>query len=270
MNNTLIQYISIVTTSVLLFFHPLSAKTITEKGNKINSEKIKLINIAGQQRMLSQRIAKDYLYVGKNIAMTKTQKQLQRSLEKFFQLHKVLVKSISDPEIQNLLEFVALSFNEFKETSNKPFNLDNAQLILDLSESMLEGSQYVVDSLNASLKFDSFINIIEKSEKQRMLSQRIAKYYIAYQSGIKDQNTVSSMKNTVKNFQKNLNFLLKNKINTPMISKKLHEINKLWKIVHKFYNNIEKGGLPLIVFTTTDKITKKMDEVTTLYIALYK
>lgn len=269
MNNKLIKYITIVGISVLLFLNPLGAKTVTEKGEKVNSEKIKLINIAGKQRMLSQRIAKDYLYVGKNIAMTKTQRQLQVSLENFFKSHKRLVKSISDPEIQNLLEFVELSSNEFKEISNKPFNLDNAQLILDLSESMLEGSQYVVDSLNASLKLDAF-NIIERSAKQRMLSQRIAKYYIAYQSGIKDQNTVKSMKKTVKNFQKNLNFLLKNKTNTPVISEKLNEINKLWKIVHKFYNNIEKGGLPLIVFDTTDKITKKMDEITTLYIAIYK
>ncbi|MBU1667715.1 type IV pili methyl-accepting chemotaxis transducer N-terminal domain-containing protein [bacterium] len=269
MKYKLIKYISIVVTSVVLFSNPLSAKTVEEKGSKVDSEKIKLINIAGQQRMLSQRIAKDYLYVGKNIALTKTKQQLKVSLEKFFKSHKILVKSISDPEIRNLLEFVELSSNEFKETSTKPFNLDNAQLILDLSESMLEGSQYVVDSLNASLKFDSS-KTIERAAIQRMFSQRIAKYYIAYQSGIKDQNTISSMKKTVKSFQENLNFLLKNKINTPVITKKLNEINKLWKIVHKFYNNIEKGGLPLIVFDTTDKITQKMDEVTTLYISIYK
>jgi len=262
-------YIRIVAISILLFSNLLSAKTVDRKSSKVNSEKTKLMNIAGKQRMLSQRIAKDYLYVGKNIAMTKTEKELKVSLEEFFKSHKVLVKSISNPEIRNLLAFVALSSNELKETSNKPFTLDNAQLILDLSESMLEGSQYVVDSLNTSLQSNAY-KIIERAGKQRMLAQRIAKYYIAYQSGIKDQNTVNSMKKTVKSFQKNLDFLLNNKNNTPIIRKKLNEINKLWKIVHKFYNNIEKGGLPLIVFNTTDKITEKMDEVTRLYISMYQ
>jgi hypothetical protein len=232
-------------------------------------KKIKLINLAGKQRMLSQCIAKDYLYVHKNIAMSKTEKELQISLKNFFQSHKILVHSIKNEEIKNLLAFVELSSNDFNQTIHKSFTLDNAQLILDLSESMLEGSQYIVDSLkNASKQKGS--KIIDIAGKQRMLAQRIAKYYIAYQTGIKDENTVRSMKQTVTEFNKNLNILLTHKKNTPVIREKIDEVNKLWKIVHKFYNNIEKGGLPLIVFNTTDKITKKMNEITQLYLAIHK
>ena len=222
-----------------------------------------LIDIAGKQRMLSQRIAKDYLYVGKNIAINRSDKQLKASLNEFFKIHSKLSVSISDPEIKNLLDFVALSTDELKSVSNQKFTIDNAQLILDLTESMLEGSQYIVNSLVKGKKIKNFA-VLEKAAKQRMLSQRIAKYYIAYQSGIKDENTVNSMKNTVQEFSDNLNILLQNK-NSVKVNKKLKEIDRLWKIVHKFYNNIEKGGLPLIVFNTTDKITKKMDEVTKLY-----
>jgi len=236
---------------------------------EMNDEKVKLIDIAGKQRMLSQRIAKDYLYVHKNIAMSKTEKELKHSLESFFKSHKLLTEVIKDEEINNLLDFVELSSNDFNRTINQPFSLDNAQLILDLSESMLEGSQYVVDSLKSSIKVEES-QIIEIVGKQRMLAQRIAKYYIAYQTGIKDANTVRSMKLTVSEFDKNLNNLLSNEENTPLIQKKINEVNKLWKIVHKFYINIEKGGLPLIVFNTTDKITKKMNEITQLYLDIHK
>jgi len=230
---------------------------------------VKLINLAGKQRMLSQRIAKDYLYVHKNIAMSKTEKELHISLKDFFDAHEILVHSIKNEEIKNLLAFVELSSKDFNQTIHKAFTLDNAQLILDLSESMLEGSQYIVDSLKDSSK-QEVSKIIEIAGKQRMLAQRIAKYYIAYQAGIKDENTVRSMKQTVTEFNQNLNTLLKHKENTPLIRKKINEVNKLWKIVHKFYNNIEKGGLPLIVFNTTDKITKKMNEITHLYLSLQK
>ncbi len=231
-----------------------------------NSE---LINIAGKQRMLSQRIAKDYLYIGKKIATSKANRQLEKSMKDFLSAHKKLLLSINDPEIRNLLDFVELSSNDFKDIASQDFDLDNAQLILDLSESMLEGSQYVFDSLQKRFKIKKS-NIIGKSAKQRMLSQRIAKYYISYQSGIKDKNTVDMMKETVKQFSENLHMLMKNATNTPQINRKLAEIDKLWNIVHKFYNNIEKGGLPLIVFNTTDNITKKMDEVTTMYISSSK
>jgi hypothetical protein len=166
-----------------------------------------------------------------------------------------------------------MSFNDFKEITKQPFDLDNAQIALDLSESLLEGSQFVVDSIKSSStisKDKTKSAIIAKSGKQRMLSQRIAKYYIAYQSGIKDKNTVDQMKATVREFDKNHKELMANKSNSTEINKKLNNVDKLWKIVYKFYNAIEKGGLPFIVFKSTDDITKKMDEITKLYVAQSK
>jgi len=226
-----------------------------------------LLNLAGKQRMLTQRIAKDYLYIGKKIAMDKATKQLDQSLKAFKKVQKYLANQIQDPEIKNLIAFVNLSEKELEEAAQKPFNLDNAQLILDLSESMLEGSQYIVDSLKEKAKKKDS-SIVATSGKQRMLAQRIAKYYIAYQSGIKDKNTVDQMKATVKLFDENNKALLNNVGNSTEISQELKRINTLWKIVYKFYLNIEKGGLPFIVFTSTDDITKKMDKVTELYTKL--
>ena len=230
---------------------------------------VKLIDIAGKQRMLSQRIAKDYLYAGKKVATAKASKQMKASLHELIAAHKILNDSINDPEIKNLLSFVELSIDDFKTTANQPFNLDNAQLIIDLSESMLEGSQYVVNSLKERVKVKESA-IVGKAGKQRMLAQRIAKYYIAYQAGIKDKNTVDQMKAAVAEFAKAHKELMSNPSNTPEINRQLHKIDRLWKIVYKFYLNIEKGGLPLIVFNTTDDITKKMNKITEMYVALYK
>ncbi len=234
----------------------------------VKKDAIRLINIAGRQRMLSQRIAKDYLYIGRKVAVDKAQKQLKASLKEFREGQSKLKEMINDPEIQNLLAFVDMSLGELEGIVKTEFTLDNAQLVLDLSESMLEGSQYVVDSLKklADVK-DS--EIVAKSGKQRMLAQRIAKYYIAYQAGIKDKNTVDQMKAAVKEFSENHSTLMKNKDNTATINEKLAKVDRLWKIVYKFYLNIEKGGLPFIVFTTTDDITKMMDSITKLYVQLY-
>ena len=243
--------------------------TATNLFAKEEDKNIKLIDIAGKQRMLSQRIAKDYLYLHKNIATRKTEKELQVSIKEFFKSHKILVNTIKNEEIKNLLDFVELSSNDFNQTIHKSFSLDNAQLILDLSESMLEGSQYIVNSIKHTCRKERS-KIIDIAGKQRMLAQRIAKYYIAYQTGIRDENTVRSMKQSIIDFNNNLNILLRNKENTPAIQKKIDGVNTLWKIVHKFYKDIEKGGLPLIVFNTTDKITKKMNEITQLYLMIQK
>ena len=243
--------------------------TVNDVPKVVKSEDISILNTAGKQRMLSQRIAKDYLYIGNKVAVSKADKQLKASLREFTAANKKLMASINDPEIQNLLTFVQMSFDEFNDLIKQPFNLDNAQLALDLSESILEGSQYVVDSLTNTMGHKES-EIVAKAGKQRMLAQRIAKYYIAYQSGIKDKNTVEQMKDAVKTFSLNHQALLKNPNNTPTINQKLAQIDKLWKIVYKFYLKIEKGGLPFIVFVTTDDITEKMDDITKLYVSLYK
>ncbi len=241
----------------------------TRVNSLVKKDVIELVNVAGKQRMLSQRIAKDYLYIGKKVAVDKAKKQLKASLDEFRSNQKKLLEMINDPEIKNLLAFVNMSLSELEGIVKQPFSIDNAQLVLDLSESMLEGSQYVVDSLNNKFKLKES-DIVARSGKQRMLAQRIAKYYIAYQLGIKDKNTVDQMHAAVKEFSENLKILMENKDNTPAINRDLAKVDKLWKIVYKFYLNIEKGGLPFIVFTTTDDITRKMDEVTRLYVELYK
>jgi hypothetical protein len=235
----------------------------------VKKDAIQLINIAGKQRMLSQRIAKDYLYIGKKVATDKASKQMKASLAEFRANQAKLSEMINDPEITNLLEFVNMSLSELEGIVKEPFSLDNAQLVLDLSESMLEGSQYVVDSLNNKLKIKES-DIVAKAGKQRMLAQRIAKYYIAYQLGIKDKNTVDQMHAAVKDFSETQKILMANKDNTATINQELAKVDKLWKVVYKFYLNIEKGGLPFIVFTTTADITRKMDVVTKLYVELYK
>ncbi len=233
-----------------------------------NKEIDHLVNIAGRQRMLSQRMVKDYLYKGKGVAVSKATRELNASMSEFEKTLKTLKDSINNAEIKNLLAFVDLSFGDLKDLTKKPFSLDNAQIALDLSESLLEGSQYVVDSITKDKKLTSDkqqAQIIAKSGKQRMLAQRIAKYYIAYQSGIKDKNTVEQMKATVKEFSQNHQDLMKYAHNSATINQKLNEVDRLWKIVYKFYLGIEKGGLPFIVFKSTNDITRKMNEITKLY-----
>lgn len=263
-----LKKLGLVLVSVLTF-SDVSVAVENDVETKIASDTVQLVNIAGRQRMLSQRIAKDYMYAGNNVAVSKAQKQLVKSLEELKEAHAKLSESINDPEIQNLLLFVGMSAEDFEATSKEAFNTDNAQIILDLSESMLEGSQYVVDSLSALAKVKS-AKIVDIAGRQRMLSQRIAKYYIAYQSGIKDKNTVEQMQAAVKLFADSHDILMKNETNTPEINRKLNEIDRLWRVVYKFYLNIEKGGLPLIVFNTTDDITKKMNEITGHYVELNK
>jgi len=262
------KYIKVILSSITVLVMVTNSHA-DEANNLAIKDTVKLLNLASTQKMISQRLAKDYLYIGNRVALSKASRQFDKSLLVLSDIQKQLVESINDEEIINLLSFVDMSSEEFKEVSQEAYNLDNAQLILDLSESMLEGSEYVVSTLKETLNIDES-NMAVIASRQSVLAQRIAKYYIAYQSGIKDKNTVEQMQNAVKVFTAAQKTLMENKTNTPELNRKLNDIARLWKVVYKFYLNIEKGGLPLIVFNTTDKITKKMNEITAMYTDLYK
>ena len=246
----------------ILIFSYVSAEDVIFVKSK-DEVKAKLINLAGKQRMLSQRVAKNYFYVAKGSNKSSASKQLEKSLTDFARTQRKLKKTINDKEIVNLIDFVDMSLEEFRDILKAKYSLDNGIIILDLSESMLEGSDYIVKALSKNVKSN---NIIDMAGKQRMLSQRIAKYYIAYQNGIRDDNTILQMKDSVEEFNKILEKLISNDINTPEINKELVAVSKLWSIVNKFYLNIKKGGLPKIVYASTDKITNKMDKIVGLYV----
>ncbi len=266
---SLLKKTALIIGATLLFAPPAVLSAPTQVKTMAKKDIVHMINIAGQQRMLSQRIAKDYLYIGNKVAVRKATKQLALSIKFFKENQKIIDKSINDPEIKNLLSFVDMSMSELFSIVKKPYSFNDAQLVLDLSETMLEGSQYVVDYLKKKVNIKGSI-MVDYSGKQRMLSQRIAKYYIAYQAGIRDKNTVNQMNASVAEFAKHHKVLMENKENTAKINQKLAQVDKLWKVVYKFYLNIEKGGLPFIVYTSTDNITSKMDEITKLYEKLYK
>jgi nitrate/nitrite-specific signal transduction histidine kinase len=229
--------------------------------------KAKMISIAGKQRMLSQRIAKNYFYMGDGLNTIKASKQLKDSLIAFERTQKKLTLAIDDKDIKNLIYFVDISLDEFKTIIKGRYSRDNGILVLDLSESMLEGSDYVVKALTKGVVSNHIIDI---SGKERMLSQRIAKYYMAYQNGIKDDNTIYQMKDSVREFNDILKELLAYKGNTKEIQKELESVDVMWGVVNKFYLNIQKGGLPKIVYLTTDNITQKMDKIVNLYVKTLK
>ncbi len=259
--------------SLLLLFAAFSmASTMTyakTNADGTSNDLASLINIAGKQRMLSQRIAKAYFFYGKGIRPEKTRKQLLDSIREFNIGFDTLQSQVSTQGVQDMLVYIDMAKSELGTLIKAPYSKENASLVLDYTETMLEGSQDIVNRLEESsaLKKEAIVNL---AGRQRMLTQRIAKYYMAYQAGFKDHNTATQLKAAVAEFEQAHAILRNAKSNTPAISKDLTKVDKLWNIVVKFYTDVERGGLPVIVLATSDDIMSSMDRVTSMYVDIFK
>lgn len=225
-----------------------------------------LVNIAGQQRMLSQKIVKAYFFQGERIRTRKARKQVKESIALFYKNHQTLLLEVSDPTIKQLLDFIGTSINELEGITQQKYNQKNAARMLALSESLLEVSHSIVEKIEATLGLQKVI-IVGEAGRQRMLSQRIAKYYIAYQAGFKDPEIVAQLNEAVKQFEIAQKRLMNSPENTPEITRELERVQGLWVVVRAFFLDIEKGGLPVTVFSTCDSILKHMNKITMLYVA---
>jgi len=247
-----------ITIFILFFTNILFANVVAS-----DEQNIKILNIINHQRMLSQQITKAYLYAGNSINTDEANREIYSSLKEFQNSYHKINLLTKNKKLKSTINFIKKSSKQFSTLSKKPLNAKNIKLILNLSESILNQSEQIISLLKKDINHNS--KFIAMLGQQEMLSQRIAKYYIAYKSD-KSQNNKINMKKSIELFAKNHKKIMKNGVNNPNIGKKLKEIDRLWDIANKFYINIEKSGeLPLSVFDTTDKISQHMNEIIKIY-----
>jgi hypothetical protein len=96
--------------------------------------------------------------------------------------------------------------------------------------------------------------------------ETIAKYYIAYTAGIKDENTVALMQEAVVEVSEMIDRREKYQGNTVEMNKNINKAKQLWDIVYKFYLDIDSNGLPFIVLKTTTDLKKTCTKYNKSYI----
>jgi hypothetical protein len=243
---------------IAVFFLATSGPSLAQQGSITAA-----ISKAYKQAMLSQRIAKAYFFMRNDIQATKARAQLEESLVLFVKQHDKFTSEIKDKELQELFTFIEINLADYANLVNRGYNKNRAKQVLILSETIQEVYQSVVDKLEQTSKQKN-AKLVKLSGRELMLSQRMAKLYIAYHAGLQDIKSVEQFNKTVSEFETTLGVLIASDRNTPEITSALVRIKSLWSILRKFLN-LENLPLPVTVLITTDKILEEMNAVTQMY-----
>ncbi|WP_260295798.1 type IV pili methyl-accepting chemotaxis transducer N-terminal domain-containing protein [Sedimenticola hydrogenitrophicus] len=233
--------------------------------NAVAADMAALVNTAGMQRMLSQRIAKDYLFLGSQIRAGKATRQMQGSLALVLNNHDVLKKSVTDTKVQGLLGEIDPLLDKLTRITKAPYVKSSGASMLELSQSLLELNQAVVESLEGQ-QAEKTVTAVNIAGRQRMLSQRIGMLYAARQAGLANDSTAAQMRQAVAEFESAHASLEGNSLNSDKINRELQGVENLWKTIRHYFTDNGETGYPVTIFVTTDDIMKRMNVVTLLYV----
>ena len=222
---------------------------------------VKILEASENIRYLSQKIVKDYLFFYKNPQKTEVKNGLDKALDRLSDDFRIIATTTKDTDTKDILEFLAYSKDQIEEIFNEKTDAEKAALMLDYSETLLEGADSIA---NAHMyDFSEEEKMLMVTKEMEYLLERVIKYYMALHVGFNNATNKEQMQEAMTKLEENIEKI--NQYKYPAEVQKIQvKMNESWKANKIFFGKSESLFIPKLMFASIDHM-----ENIVIQIALY-
>ena len=222
------------------------------------------VDVAGKQRMFTQRMLKDYSMVGLENNFGNPAEDLTKIMSAFENHLDSLIAFNTDTATEESLEKVKVLWTPVKTALNEVPAKEKAGKMQEDLEALLKQSNEAVQ-LFAKQTGKASGEIINISGRQRMLSQRMASLYMLKVWGIDDPQFKEKMNKAMDLFRTSQEKLMVSSMNTDEINTLLKKSKKSF-MFFEMMNKSKSKFIPTLIYKKSNDILKDMNTATGLYV----
>ena len=222
------------------------------------------VDVAGKQRMFTQRMLKDYAMVGLGNNFGNPGEDLKKIMAAFENHLDSLIAFNKDAATKESLGKVKVLWAPLKVSLAETPSKEKAGKMQEDLEALLKQSNEAV-GLFAKQTGKASGEIINISGRQRMLSQRMASLYMLKVWGIDDPQFKDKMDKAMDLFRTSSEKLMKSEMNTSEITALLVKSKKSF-MFFEMMNKSSSKFIPTLIYKKSNDILKDMNTVTGLYV----
>lgn len=222
------------------------------------------INLAGQQRMLSQRIVKSWCQIGLNVQPALSKRQLDEAIRRFEDNLKALDPVAASPQARTALAGLRAAWSPLRTTALGVIRQADAELIDARAEDVLMAAERLTRALQdqSSAPVSRWVNL---AGRQRMLSQRLVKAYMLRQWGVDNARLRDEMESVQNEFSGALTAMQQRADNSAAARGEIENLALQWEWLRTALATEGAESFRLILAEGGDAVLELADQVTRLY-----